>query len=371
MFATHHPYHNVSTADKFSTAFQSSEEKNLRILSIDGGGMRGIIPATILAQLEQALIEKTNKPDTRLVDYFDFFTGTSTGGILTCLYLLPDTQNPHRPRYSAQEVLDLYTEQGPLIFERSLKRKLTSLMGFTHEKYDSKQMAKMLRQFMGETRLDQLIRPCLIPAYDISQQAAYYFTRDGARQRSSDNFTVWQVAQSTASAPVYFEPTVAQAEDGSVRTLLDGGIFANNPGLVAHSFLCTNAAINQQNFTLVSLGTGCTARAYRAEDFRAKGILRCWKPLVHVLGTAAKHGTEQQLRLLMKRRRNQYFRLNPKLSGLSTEMDDVSVDHLAALQKLAKSYLGGKPKLLQQIANALSASNAGSFQKSVPQGVPA
>lgn len=365
MFATHHPYHNVSTAGKFSSPFQALEAKNIRILSIDGGGMRGIIPATILAQLEQALIEKTQNPATRLVDYFDFFTGTSTGGILTCLYLLPDTQNPHRPKYSAQEVLDLYTEQGPLIFERSLKRKLTSLMGFTHEKYDSRQMAKMLRHFMGETRLDQLIRPCLIPAYDISQQAAYYFTRDGARQRSSDNFAVWQVAQSTASAPVYFEPTVAQAEDGSLRTLLDGGIFANNPGLLAHSFLSKSTAGSRQNFTMVSLGTGCTARAYRAEDFRAKGILRCWKPLVHVLGTAAKHGTEQQLRLLLSSGGNQYYRLNPKLTGLSTEMDKVSFGHLAALQKLAQSYLDGTPQLLQQIANAVMRSNSKSFQKLV------
>ncbi|MEO0723380.1 MAG: patatin-like phospholipase family protein [Bacteroidota bacterium] len=99
------------------------------------------------------------------------------------------------------------------------------MMGFTKDKFDSAQMTKMLRRFMGEVPLSSAFKPCLIPAYDISQQAAYHFDSLLATQEQYSNFPIWQVAQATASAPVYFEPMVVQAQDGSRRTLIDGGIF--------------------------------------------------------------------------------------------------------------------------------------------------
>ena len=330
----------------------TKSNQSLRVLSLDGGGMRGVVPATILAELEDALIAETGNSNTRLIDYFDFFTGTSTGGILTCLYLLPDPQQPNRPRFSARQVLELYTQQGPLIFYRSLKRRMTSMMGFTKEKFDSAQMTKMLRQFMGETPLSELLRPCLIPAYDISAQEAFYFNSHLAKQQAASNYPVWQVAQATASAPVYFEPMVVQANDGSRRTLVDGGIFANNPSLSTFHYLQTG--VNQQRpITLLSLGTGCTAKAYRAEDFKAKGILRCWKPLLHVLGTAKKRSTEKQIRQLLTMGAHQYFRLNPKLVGASSQMDNASPKQIASLQKLATDFTNGQRQLMQQITASL------------------
>ena len=63
--------------------------KKVRILSLDGGGIRGVIPAYILQYVEQKLIEITKKPNARIADYFDLIVGTSTGGILTCFYLTP------------------------------------------------------------------------------------------------------------------------------------------------------------------------------------------------------------------------------------------------------------------------------------------
>ncbi|MEL7425385.1 MAG: patatin-like phospholipase family protein [Bacteroidota bacterium] len=338
-------------------SYHHQAAKAVRVLSIDGGGMRGVIPATILAELEDLLIAETGEASTRLVDYFDFFTGTSTGGILICLYLLPDPQNPTRPRYSAREVLALYTQQGPLIFYRNLKRRLTSMMGFTKDKFDSAQMAKMLRRFMGEAPLSSALKPCLIPAYDISQQAAYCFDSHLAKQKQSSNFPIWQVAQATASAPVYFEPMVVQAQDGSRRTLIDGGIFANNPSLTAYLHLQGNLP-SATPIHLLSLGTGCTAKPYQVKDFKAKGILRCWKPLLHVLGTAKKHSTEMQVCTLLKRGSNQYYRLNPKLLGVSSQMDNTSPKQIAGLQQLAREFAQGQDLLLQQIVRSVMVVNS-------------
>ena len=350
MAATH--FINTLNPYLIGPSLNQRSAKSTRVLCIDGGGMRGVVPATILAELEDLLIAQTGNATTRLIDYFDFFSGTSTGGILTCLYLLPDPHHPTRPRYSAREVLDLYTQQGPLIFYRSLSRKITSLMGFTKDKFDSRQMTRMLRRFMGETPLSGLLKPCLIQAYDISQQEPFYFNSLLAKQQDKSNYPVWQVAQATASAPVYFEPMVVQAANGRRRTLIDGGIFANNPSLSAYHHLQTTVTYNTP-ITLLSLGTGCTARPYQAQDFKAKGVLRCWKPLLHVLGTARKHSTEQQVRTLLKQRSNQYYRLNPKLVGVNSDMDDTSPKQIAGLQQLGLDFAAGQSLLLQQIAQSI------------------
>jgi Patatin len=79
-----------------------------RILSLDGGGLRGIISAEVLKYVEQKLQDFTGNSDARIADYFDLIAGTSAGGILTALYLCPDPENPLRPRCSAQEVYDFF-----------------------------------------------------------------------------------------------------------------------------------------------------------------------------------------------------------------------------------------------------------------------
>ena len=89
-----------------------SKQKLTRILSIDGGGIRGIIPGQILVILEEKLKAKTGNAEARIADYFDLIAGTSTGGILTCAYLTPDKESPLRPKFDAPQVVDLYLNNG-------------------------------------------------------------------------------------------------------------------------------------------------------------------------------------------------------------------------------------------------------------------
>lgn len=111
---------------------KTSPQKLVRILSIDGGGIRGILPGQILVRLEELLQE--HDPQARLADYFDFMAGTSTGGILACLYLFPDSEHPGRPLFSAKDAVDLYLERGDDIFDISLWRKIRSDAGTLDEK---------------------------------------------------------------------------------------------------------------------------------------------------------------------------------------------------------------------------------------------
>ena len=90
-----------------------------RILSLDGGGVRGLIPAQILIYVEQKLQEKTGNSRAKIAEYFDLIAGTSAGGILTCLYLCPDPNSPNKPLLSAEEVLQFYYEKSDQIFAKS------------------------------------------------------------------------------------------------------------------------------------------------------------------------------------------------------------------------------------------------------------
>ena len=105
-----------------------------RILSIDGGGMKGIIPATLLITLEECLKKHSHDPEAKLADYFDLIAGTSTGGILAGLYLLPDPAAPHHPLFSAKEACSFYLSHGPEIFKKNFLHCLKALYGLTERK---------------------------------------------------------------------------------------------------------------------------------------------------------------------------------------------------------------------------------------------
>ena len=95
----------------------------IRILSIDGGGIRGILPGVIMKRLEEKLQKESDDNNARIADYFDLLAGTSTGGILSLSYLIPDKNG--RPLLTAEESVNLYLDRGDEIFDVSLWQKAT------------------------------------------------------------------------------------------------------------------------------------------------------------------------------------------------------------------------------------------------------
>lgn len=140
--------------------------KKFVILSIDGGGIRGLIPATVLVELEK-MIQAKRGDQKKIGDYFDFIAGTSTGGILTCLFLSPDPETPGCARFSAAQARDLYMAHGDEIFDRSIWQVISSLGGLSDEKYDAEALEKVLYNYLRELTLKELIKPCLVTGYDV------------------------------------------------------------------------------------------------------------------------------------------------------------------------------------------------------------
>ncbi len=198
------------------------------VLAIDGGGMRGLIPALVLAEIEK----RAKAPCARL---FDLIAGTSTGGLLALGLAKPDGDGV--PEYSASELANLYVDEGETIFEKSRAWRIRSLGGLTEERYDERPLERLLRdKYFGETKLSQGITEMILTSYDLYNSAPFIFKRSYARDKREWDYPMWGIARATSAAPTYFEPfgITGQLPDEGDHVLVDGGVFANNPTLCAY-----------------------------------------------------------------------------------------------------------------------------------------
>lgn len=208
-----------------------------RILSIDGGGVRGLIPATIIKRIE----EETGKP---VHETFDLIAGTSVGGILA-LALASGR--------SGSEVQQLIYEKAPQIFETSIWRRMGTVFTHTYPGVNLKKVAE--EEFSEKYLATDLLTNVLIPAYELETKTPRFFSRTRARKRGTSNFRLADVACATASAPTYFPPAKATCEAGDTFSYIDGGVFANNPAMSAY-VEARHIWPDEDDFMVVSLGTG-------------------------------------------------------------------------------------------------------------------
>ena len=188
-----------------------------RILSIDGGGIRGLIPAVVLDRVEQ----RVGRP---IADCFDLIAGTSTGGIIAVA--LTRAGEDGRPRWSAAEVIELYESQGPRIFDRSLFQALSSGFGIEDEKYPRANLEAALDHYLGDARLRDALTDLLIAAYETEQRFPFFFKRRRAREDPAYDFPIADVAYATSAAPTYFEPLKLETDTVDHFSLIDGGVYA-------------------------------------------------------------------------------------------------------------------------------------------------
>ncbi len=314
----------------------SSENNNkVRILSIDGGGIRGVIPGQVLVYVEQKIQELTGNQEARIADYFDFIAGTSTGGILSCAYLAPDSSK--RPKFTAQEVVNLYMERGDDIFDIPLFHKLRTAGGLTDEKYPSAGIEEALEDYFGDVKLSELLKPCLVTAYDIKRREAKFFRQHDTRGKSRD-FYVRDVARATGAAPTYFECARIKSMTNVVYPLIDGGLFANNPALCAYSDVRKfDKKPTAKSMAILSLGTGYAKKSYSYSEAKDFGMIDWIVPSLDIMMSGVSETVHYQLKQIYETTQNpnQYLRINTALpQDVNAQMDDASPENLQALKEL-------------------------------------
>lgn len=349
----------------------ASQAKKIRILSIDGGGIKGIIPATILMYMEQMIQEKTGREDARLCDYFDMIAGTSTGGILTCAYLTPslDPEKNGRPM-AAEEALNLYLKRGGDIFDLPASRKIRTAFGIAEEKFSAKNLEKNLKEKFGQRRLSELLKPCLITSYDIENRSAFFFNQLNASKQESRDFDVWEVARATSAAPTYFEPALIDSEIDCDFPLVDGGLFANNPAMCAfveaHKTAFSEVFEDENkpdypacsDIMMVSIATGSVKKSYPYKKMKRKGAAGWVRPVIDIMMSASSETVDHQLQQLFNTCQDpedpSYYRLNPDLCDADSAMDNVAPENLEALHQAGLQFITKNPRVLEEIVDKIT-----------------
>ena len=310
-----------------------------KILSIDGGGIRGLIPGQILIALENKLKEKSKDSQARIATYFDFFAGTSTGGILTCLLLCPDEHDPQKPKFSAEEAVDLYKRYGDKIFKASFLSKILNYKSLFSEKYHAKHLEEVLLNYFRDTRLSKLLKPCLITAYDIQERKSHFFaSHDFPRKGDGGDFYLKDVCRATSAAPTYFELALVKSLSGVSYPMIDGGIFANNPSLCAYSEVRNSKGDpGAKDMLILSLGTGSENQSYSYRKAKGWGALGWVKPSIDIMMSGAAETTNYHLVKMFEASGSEtnYCRIQPEhLRNAVPEMDNASQQNLQALIEL-------------------------------------
>jgi uncharacterized protein len=327
----------------------------MRVLSIDGGGIRGLIPAIVLTAIE----ERCGKP---IAELFDLIAGTSTGGILALALTCPGEGGG--PKFSARELIAFYEDDGPDIFRRSLVRKVLTLDGFLDKRYSNSALRSSLDSHLGDARLRDAIKPVVVTAYDIQRRNAFFFrsARAAGAERATEppeayDFPMAGVALATAAAPTYFEPVELQSAAGESFALIDGGVFATNPGMCVYADLRRTGPVGDVEF--VSLGTG-SQTAMHAIDIRSArrwGLLGWVRPVIDVMFDGVSDTVEFELTQLLGDR---YVRLQTKLTKASEALDDASPSNMRRLREQAEELVNEKSSEIDRLCRVLSQPGPGS-----------
>lgn len=303
----------------------------MRVLSIDGGGIRGIIPALVLAELERRARRRT-------FELFDLIAGTSTGGILACALCAPDP-------LPAEQLVALYQNEGPKIFDRTLWQRIRSAEGLLDEKYESAALERALERFLADKRLAESRPDLIVPAYDMSEPGPYFFKSRRAREDpANEDFPLSVVARATASAPTYFEPLEMRE-----RALVDGGVFAVNPAMSAFAEVLRFQPTAE--VLLLSLGTGQRTRRRSFEEIRNWGLVEWARPILDVVFDGVSDAVDYQLRHALSDGR--YWRLQVELDLASDDLDDASEGNLQLLRQHAEGLIAASSRQLDEIVAAL------------------
>jgi patatin-like phospholipase/acyl hydrolase len=341
-----------------------------KILAIDGGGIRGVIPATVLMEIEK----QTGK---RIAELFDLIAGTSTGGILAVGLAKPGAEpgKDGRAQYTAADMRELYLREGAAIFPKpafpqSLWSNATRPFA---EKYASQGIESVLQKYFGDSRLKDSLCNLLVTSYEIQLRQPWFFRSDRARQDAEYDFLLWEVARATSAAPTYFAPArIPRGGDPQLNSprsgadqpssprsgdpqpdswmLIDGGVYANNPALCAYAG--TRQIDPDTEVLLVSLGTGRHAQAIHYRP----GLLGWAKPILDVVFDGVSRTTEYQLEqlLLPVRGAKRYYRFQVNLTDAEDELDDADPSNLRRLTDHADGLIQEEMAQLREVCAQLA-----------------
>jgi len=332
----------------------------VKILSIDGGGIRGIIPAMVLAELE-TLLGKAGHRAKDLHRYFHLLAGTSTGALialgLSAPRIAPETgAYTKEALVTAADLVRLYEDRGLDIFPRSIFTQFQSMRQAFAGKYDAGNFDTVLHDIFGERAVSDSLSQLLVTSFDMEAGRPLIIKKRPGRHVPPDpDFLMRDAARGSAAAPTYFQPVWVKAlNQERYYTLIDGGMFANNPAMSAY-VEARKIYPRARRFVILSLGTGSAVRHFPYQAVRNWGFLE-WVapyngvPMATLMGRGQSDSVNYQLQHLPL---VDYIRLEPELAGCNPAMDDASNKNIAALKAAGRRLIDSQRPALERLCRLL------------------
>lgn len=363
----------ILTQSRSPKTMNTKASPKYKILAIDGGGIRGIIPALILAEIEK----RTQKP---IFSLFDLISGTSSGGILALGLTKPliDEANPDSEpvaEYSAENLLQIYLEYGAEIFYEPFFEQVIGPLEdiFIQPKYSSEGREEILKQYFGDTPLENNLKEVFVTSYDIEQRLPVFFTNKLEKQETESRkfrklcggFTLTDAALGTSATPTYFAPhrVPTSHNTNGFYTLVDGGLVANNPANLAIVEAQISQRKNKQllhteDILVVSLGTGSLTSTYPYDEVKNWGLLQWGRPLLNIVLDGGSEVIAGELERLFdpsdKETKNSYYRFQTFLTNDLEAIDNAKPENLRQLQAIAHRLIAERSQEIDELCTLLT-----------------
>ena len=284
------------------------DRRHKYILSLDGGGVRGIATLAFLKKFEEHY-------DIKCHDFFDFFAGTSIGGLIAMTLVSGKT---------ASETLDAMLENLGIVMNKSFWDKILPCQ--CTPIYNGKGKKRAIKHFVPDAPLSSFPKPVMIPTYDITNRIAVIHSPD------SDQISAQVLADATTAAPSYFPPV----KTGEKVYEIDGGVAVNNPALIALTHVKTLESWQDTEIKVLSVGTGMDSRHISGMSARKWGAVE-WATngITNIFVQAPNQIFNQACRDLIG---DNYLRINSGIQSCGYELDDTSKKNVKCLVKMGAKW---------------------------------
>ncbi len=298
-----------------------------RILTLDGGGIRGLVSAIWLEALEARLIAAGKGP---VQAHFDLVAGSSTGALIAMGVGIG---------MPAKDITALYQTFGDDVFPGAAERlwsrvTRTFSQGLSAPRYSAKGIERVLKQVFGARTLGSVSPRAMAIAYDTVTRNPLFFK---SYKPEHADIPLWEVCRAATAAPTYFPAHLATVERRR-RALIDGGVVANNPTACAVAeAVRLNGDASLAGIVLLSVGTGQTTRPISEREATTWGPLEWAIPIIDVLFDGSADSVDYIATQLLGD--GHYFRMQAPLTRGYDDFDNVDRTNLAALREMAQGYL--------------------------------
>ncbi|CEI84872.1 Patatin [Ehrlichia minasensis] len=302
------------------------------VLSVDGGGVRGIVAATILQEMEKRI----NKP---LCKVFDLVSGSSVGSLIGGALCIKNADGT--PRYSACDLLELMLMYAGKIFCNSTVRNALSLV--FGPKYSDKNLNAILQEIFGDISMKDLMTDFIVPSYDLCSNQTVMF-RSWIDKYSS--IKVCDITRAAVAAPTYFTPK-KMIMDNQKQLLVDSAIVCNNPIIAAYAA----AQVLYPNEKICCLSIGCGTVGQSFADLQ-NSLLYWSRKILCVIIDAGLEAVDYQMARIVKGE-DSYYRISGDITYSSCDFDDASPGSIKNLKRDAQKILQENEKNINDFCDML------------------